>query len=48
MEYTILKERTIEKLIESVSQYIAQGWQPKGGVATEAGYSIYYQAMVRG
>ncbi|MDT4895533.1 MAG: hypothetical protein QOH25_610 [Acidobacteriota bacterium] len=46
MEYTVLKETTLERLMITVSQYINNGWRPQGGVAID-GYTNYYQAMVK-
>ena len=47
MEYTVLKETTLDRLITMVNQYINNGWRPQGGVAID-GYTHFYQAMVKG
>jgi len=47
MEYTVLKETKLDRLITMVNQYINNGWRPQGGVAID-GYTNFYQAMVKG
>jgi hypothetical protein len=49
MEYVILEEDSIKKLIESVNQHIQMGWRPQGGVSSWVGADIVYlQAMTKG
>jgi hypothetical protein len=48
MEYTIISEESVDKLIEEVNNYIANGWQPQGGVAFghASGSFFFLQAVV--
>jgi hypothetical protein len=57
MEYTIVTDKSSNKLIELVNQYIKEGWKPIGGICvftTEAVINkrkakIFscYQAMIK-
>ena len=49
MEYIILEANTLNKLMAMVSEYIANGWRPQGGVAMAYVYEVsgYCQAMIR-
>ena len=52
MEYTVIEEQKLERLIENVNLMIINGWKPLGGVDSgvdnEANIAWYCQAMVRG
>jgi hypothetical protein len=45
MEYTIIEEHTVAKLIKLVNQFIAEGWKPLGGMTAIGLY--LYQTMIR-
>ncbi len=51
MKYIIIQSDRIEGLGQAVNDYISQGWQPQGGVATSTltlggePYTMYAQAM---
>jgi hypothetical protein len=50
MEYTVIFNEKLEKLINQVNQALKSGWRPLGGIAvTNEGliFFYYYQAMVR-
>ena len=46
MVYTILTAES-DELIELVNTYIAEGWEPLGGIATSNGSPWFSQAMIR-
>lgn len=46
MVYTILTAEG-DELIELVNKYIAEGWEPLGGIATSNESPWFAQAMVR-
>jgi hypothetical protein len=46
MVYTILTAEG-DELIELVNSYIAEGWQPLGGIATSSESPGFSQAMIR-
>lgn len=48
-EYTVVKEASIFDLIDSVNEYIRQGWQPIGGILVtqdERGEE-FFQSMIK-
>lgn len=48
--YTVVNERTLDRLVNEVNKLAADGWLPTGGIATDGdavGF-ICYQAMVKG
>ncbi len=48
MEYTVLFADSIDDLVKRVSEWIAAGWKPQGGVALADLRGAYYlQAMIR-
>ena len=50
MEYTVIFNEKLEKLINQVNQALKSGWRPLGGIAvTNEGliFFYYYQAMVK-
>jgi hypothetical protein len=50
MQYTIVQSTNLEEMIENVSQHIAEGWLPLGGVSTSKvviGTIMYSQAMTK-
>jgi len=51
VEYTVIFDTKLERLIDQVNQAIQEGWRPLGGIAvTNEGliFFYYYQAMARG
>jgi hypothetical protein len=46
MVYTILTAES-DELIELVNRYIAEGWEPLGGIATSNDSPWFSQAMIR-
>jgi len=46
MVYTILTAEG-DELIELVNRYIAEGWEPLGGIATSNDSPWFAQAMIR-
>jgi hypothetical protein len=54
MEYTVLQcsdtlnpNVTGQNIVQLVRQYIAQGWEPQGGICYDERNSRFLQAMVR-
>jgi hypothetical protein len=50
MEYTIVGDGKMDRLISKVNELIRQGWKPIGGIALDtraAGIGGFYQAMAR-
>ncbi len=45
MDYTVVAEETIDKLVIQVNRLIAHGWRPQGGMVVYEEYLC--QAMVR-
>ena len=50
MQYTILRSTSIEELVKLVSQHIAEGWTPLGGVSASLamGATMFCQALTKG
>lgn len=44
--YTIVEGYTACEFIKRVNQYIADGWEPLGGVAYGGSNQYFYQAML--
>lgn len=50
MQYTVISESAIERLIKNVNQHISEGWIPQGGIFEgNPGFHgrIFYQAMIK-
>ena len=54
MEYEILDSNSLDKLVTMVNSYIADGWQPQGGIAVysdnilgSSAETTYCQAMIK-
>jgi hypothetical protein len=45
MEYKILENKELNKLIEEVNKLINEGWKPQGGASYSDRY--YIQAMIK-
>lgn len=58
MEYTIIFEVKIKKMIAQVNKYISEGWEPLGGISLTTSNTVlkgervvvtsYCQAMTKG
>jgi hypothetical protein len=50
MQYTILRATSVDELVKLVSQHIAEGWAPLGGVSASLamGATMFCQAMTKG
>ena len=49
MIYTIIQDRSINKLQDRVNSFLKQGWQPLGGAFLNPsffGYNLFCQTMV--
>ena len=46
MEYTIVQEDNIDKLIEEINNLLSKGWQAQGGVTLDRD-DWFYQALTR-
>jgi len=46
MVYTILTAES-DELVELVNKYMAEGWEPMGGIAMSSHSPWYSQAMIR-
>lgn len=49
MQYTILRATAVDELVKLVSQHIAEGWTPQGGVSCSlaVGVAMFCQAMTK-
>jgi hypothetical protein len=48
MEYTIVKETSVDALVKMVNEHISNGWVPQGGVCKIVEHYKYYaQAMIK-
>lgn len=52
MDYTVVWEKELSKLIQSVQEYLKSGWKPQGGIAvTSLGdynrQQYYFQALIK-
>ena len=50
MEYTVISESSIERLIKSINNAMQEGWIPQGGICEgNPGFNgrLFYQAMIK-
>lgn len=45
MEYRVLMDNSLQKIVEKVNQAIKDGWKPLGGVSADDGW--FYQAITK-
>lgn len=49
MEYTVVRTKNLDELIEKVNSLIKEGWIPQGGICESAsrGTVDFYQALIK-
>ena len=49
MKYHVVQDCSLSDFLQTVNEYLKQGWEAQGGVAvTEVGvFTYYYQAIVK-
>ena len=47
--YTVVRQGSLDELVEAVNDALTQGWIPQGGIEVEpvGNKQLFYQAMVR-